>query len=139
MKSTMSSNGTSTNNSNRGMERRKDYWWCDNEYTRAVKEHLLEYLRYLPLNGVFIKGVEKQRRESIEINSIIDSNTVNIRIYIADIELRDQIASEVYLLMESAFINEKIYTIEKTDKEKNTLILTLTWQPLDKKSKPSEH
>lgn len=121
------------------MERRKDYWWCDNEYTRAVKEHLSTYLRYIPLNGVFIKGVEKQRRESIEINSIIDSNTVNIRIYIADIELRDQIASEVYLLMESAFINEKIYTIEKTDKEKNTLILTLTWQPLDKKSKPSEH
>jgi len=109
------------------------HWWSNNDDTRAMVDHLWQFLIHHPPNGIYIKGTQKWKPESIEINCIKDTNIINVNIHSAQRDFRDALASSVYLLLENAYINNKTYTLKKTELIKNTFNLTLTWQQSDKK------
>lgn len=125
----------------KGWDGVKPYWWCDTEETRAVQDHLWRHLVHHPENGIYIKGVEKGRPESIEVNCFNEIPIVNINTIISDEELRVNIAESVALVMEDAVIDCHHYTLRSANhfKTKNTYNLQYKWQQLERKSKHSEH
>lgn len=125
----------------KGWEGVKPYWWCDTVETRAVQDHLWHHLIHHPENGIYIKGLEKGRSESIEINTIAGSTLVNINTNMQDIDLLLQTVESIMLVMEDAVIDLRTYTYrgEEHFTKYNTYNLQYKWQQLEKKSKHSEH
>lgn len=113
----------------------KPYYWCDNEHTRAVLDHLWNTLIHHPENSIYIKGTQKFIFNSIEIGCIDNSNIININICITDEALRVGVAESVSIVMDDAFINNKVYTLNSKEhfKKHNTFNLQYIWQPKDKK------
>lgn len=111
----------------------RPYYWCDTIETRAVLDHLWQNLIHHPENGIYIKGTRRFSPNSIEINTIKDSDLVNINVCIDDNCLLASIAESIKLLMDDAYILENTFTLKREDILKNTLNLQYKWQPKDKK------
>lgn len=119
----------------KGWDGVKPYWWCDNEHTSALVDHLWTNLIHHPENGIYIKGTRPSIYNSIEINSMHNLNITNINIRVDDIDVREGLAQALRLVMEDAFINNKHYTLRSEEhiKQSNILNLQYIWQPKDKK------
>lgn len=119
----------------------KPYWWCDNSQNRAVKTHIEKYLpQPHPCNGIFIKGLEKRKPDSIEINNINESNIVNINTISGDTDQLLIWVEQIRLIMEDAIIDNLAFKYKGGEhfKKSHTYNLQYTWQQLDKKSKHLE-
>lgn len=125
----------------KGWEGVKPYWWCDTVETRAVQDHLWHHLIHHPENGIYIKGLEKGRSESIEINTIAGSTLVNINTNMRDRYLLQQTTEAIRIIMDDAVIDGRLYmfTREEYFRQYNTYNLQYKWQQLEKKSKHSVH
>ncbi|EFK57319.1 hypothetical protein U0038_17680 [Sphingobacterium spiritivorum] len=111
----------------------KPYYWCDTENTRAVLEHLWNYLIHHPENGIFILGTRKRTPNSITINTLVNSNIININITIDDKDLREGITESIKIIMEDALLIDKHFILNSKESRNNTQNLQYIWQQKDKK------
>lgn len=119
----------------KGWDGVKPYWWCDTPQMRSVLDHLWRTLIHHPENGMYIKGVEKGRPESIEINCFNNIPILNVNIIISDEELRIALSESVVLIMEDALIDNSHYTFRGKHHfiAQNTFNLQYQWQQLERK------
>lgn len=119
----------------------KPYWWCDTVQTRSVQDHLWNLLVHHPENGIYIKGIEKGRPESIEINTVSGSELLNINTSMKDETHLLETIEAIRIVMDSAVIDRHLYTFRSEEyfKTRHTYNLQYIWQQLEKKSKPSAH
>lgn len=125
----------------KGWDGVKPYWWCDTPFMRSVVDHIKRYLpQPQPYFGIYIKGTEKSKPESIEINRLHGSEILNINSNSSDLELLFHWVSNIRLIMDDAFIDNAYFTYNSEEhfNNKNTYNLKYKWQQLEKKSRHLE-
>lgn len=105
----------------------KPYYWCDTDIMRSVRLHIISGLNTLPENGVYIKGSQKSSFNSIELNTLLDSDILNIVLVFDDPEVLTEYSERIRLIMDDALIGDSLFRFDKEQKYINTHLITYTW------------
>jgi len=99
----------------KGWDGVKPYWWCDTPFMHAVADHIRKYTNTIPPYMIYVKGTQKAYPNSIEINTINESDIIHVKINNSDIPTREAQVMEIRLILDDAIISGYHFKFNKEE------------------------